>query len=92
MKKLLIALVTIASFNAMAVTCSGQGFTVSVDGGQIQVAGNGLNVTAPVQDYGSYFSANVGQQGIRSVTLAPFSGSMTLVKERGVQTVKVSCN
>lgn len=92
MKKVILAVIALASLNSMAVTCSGQGYTVSVDGGQIQVAGNGLNVTAPVQDYGSYFSANVGQQGVRSVTLAPFSGSMTLVKERGVQTVKVTCN
>lgn len=93
MKKLILAMTMLVSFSSLATTCTGKGYTVSVNGGSIHVAGNGLNFTASAKDFGSYFSANVGAQGIRSVTLAPFNGKMTLVKNRGVETVNgLNCN
>lgn len=83
------------SLTVNAYNCNGGGYSVSVSGGQISVTGNGLNFTTNVSDYGSYYSAAVGQSDVRSLTFTPddlnSKASLTLVKRRGTESLLLSC-
>mgnify|MGYP006089230595 CR=1 FL=1 len=92
MKKILIAMAILCSSSILAISCEGEGYQVDVNDSVITITGNGLNISANVQDYGSSFVAQVNDQGVRSVTLFPYSNQMTMVLSNGTKAVPVVCN
>jgi hypothetical protein len=92
MKSLLIGMALLCCSSVFALSCSGEGYNVDVNDSVITITGNGLNISTNAQDYGSSFVAQVNDQGVRSVTLFPYSNNMTMVLSNGAKTVAVTCN
>lgn len=92
MKKLIIAGLMLCCSSVFAISCAGEGYQIEVSDSVINITGNGLNISAAAQDYGSSFVAQVNDQGVRSVTLFPYSDKMTMVLSNGAKAVSVTCN
>jgi len=97
MKKLLLGLVLLTSMaSASALTCSGNGYDVSVNGSSMDVSGAAnftSNVTRTVE-FNEVYRGTVGQAGVNAVELiVSWDGSATLVlrKSHETQNIPVSC-